>query len=100
MNYDNNTCQSGCRVGELAASLPDNFLFKPSISAKYEKLANVRWPTKRNQIGKQLLLLRHQKSYHSPPASVGHQEVCKMCFQFEEEVCVDDYAPVPVTLGH
>lgn len=30
----NITCQSGCIEGELAASLLDSFLFKPSVSGE------------------------------------------------------------------
>ena len=38
--------------------------------------------------------------YHSLLASIGHQEVCRMCFRFGEEVRVDDYALVPAIPSH
>jgi recombinational DNA repair protein RecR len=38
---------------------------------------------------------RRGKIYHSLQASNAHLEVCRMCFQFAEEVCEDDCVPVP-----
>jgi hypothetical protein len=39
---------------------------------------------------------RRGKIYQSLQASNAHQEVCRKCFQFAEEVCEDDCVPVPV----
>jgi len=48
----------------------------------------------------EVMSITKEISYHSLLASNAHQEVCRKCFQFAEEVCEDGYVPVPARSSH
>lgn len=47
-----------------------------------------------------IMRITKEISYHSLLASNAHQEVYRKCSQFAEEVCEDDYVPVPARSSH
>lgn len=48
----------------------------------------------------EVMSITKEIAYHSLLASNAHQEVCRKCFQFAEEVCEDGYVPVPARSSH